>query len=69
MRREYYFNPVTRQQPDIILNLLRTRMGQDQISVFQLHPENSIRHRFHNSRGYGLVSTHGPFSVTATQCS
>jgi hypothetical protein len=69
VRREHYFHPVARQQPDKILNLLRTRMGENQIPVLQLHPENSIRHRFHNPRFYGLVSTHGPFSVTATQCS
>jgi hypothetical protein len=69
MRREHYFNPIARQQPDKISNLLRARMGQNQTPVLQLHAKDPIRHGFHNPRLYGLVSTQGPFSVTATQCS
>ena len=45
------------------------RMRQRQVSVLQLHAKNSVRHLFDDSRLYGLVRTHGPFSVTATQCS
>jgi len=44
-------------------------MDENQIPVLELHPKNTVRHRFDHPGLYGLVSTHGPFSVTATQCS
>jgi hypothetical protein len=44
-------------------------MRENQIPILKLHPEYTIRHLFHHAGFYGLVSTQGPFSVTATQCS
>jgi len=44
-------------------------MRQRYVPVLQFHTENSVRHLFQNPGRYGLVNTHGPFSVTATQCS
>ena len=69
MRREHYFHPVARQQPDKIPGLLARWMGENQIPILELHPKNPILHLFDDARFYGLVSTQGPFSVTATQCS
>src|SRR6185369_12533937 len=50
-------------------DLLTARMGQRQVFVHQLHAKHSIRHLFDHPGFYGRVRTHGPFSVTATQCS
>jgi hypothetical protein len=69
MRRQDHLYPISRQQPHKIPGLLPCRMRQNQVLVLELHPVDSIRHLFHNPCFYGLVSTHGPFSVTATQCS
>jgi len=50
-------------------------MCQDPLLVFQLHPDAQVRKELHNNglnfRGFahGRVKTHGPFAVTATQCS
>src|SRR5579862_25207 len=52
-------------------------MSKNQILILQLQANHSVRHQLHNhghhstsfGRLHGRVRTHGPFSVTATQCS
>jgi hypothetical protein len=52
-------------------------VGQNLLPGGQRNFKNQPRPLFHHrgghhpprARRYGLVSTHGPFSVTATQCS
>jgi hypothetical protein len=69
MGREHHFDPIARQEPQKIPNLLSTRMGQNLVPVIQLHPIDAVWRLFNHPGLYGRVRTQGPFSVTATQCS
>ena len=69
--RQHHLDPVARNQPDEIPLHRARQMGQ--------HPPLSIQHHGIDGRGHflrhraldrhGLVSTNGPPSVTAMQCS
>ena len=69
MRRKRHFDPIAREKPQKIPDRPVTRMRQDLVPVIQLHPVDAVRRLLNHSGHYGLVRTHGPFSVTATQCS
>src|SRR5579863_6492241 len=78
---ELDFHTVARQQPDPIPDCQSRAVGQDLRFAAQLEPvqqarqflQNNRLHRFRAARVsrwfHGLVKTHGPFTVTATQCS
>lgn len=78
MRGQLNQNPVIRTQANEIRCLRRCRVRHNLLPAFQLEAVGGVRqkfeyrcfHRFggHNSL-YGRVNTHGPFAVTATQCS
>ena len=69
MGRKRHLDPIAREKPQKIPDRPVTRMSQHLVPVIQLHPVDAVR-RFLNYPGlYGRVRTHGPFSVTATQCS
>ena len=47
-------------------------MRENQILILQFQANDGVRHQLHYQRFdrfHGRVSTQGPFSVTATQCS
>lgn len=83
MGRENHFHAITRPEPDEIDRACRSRMRQNLAAVVQPHTplglgklgENFCYHRLRVPSGvrplraYGLVRTHGPSAVTATQCS
>ena len=69
MRGQDYFHSISRKESNEIPDLLATRMRQSQILVLKLDAKYSVGHLLDHTGFYGLVSTHGPFSVTATQCS
>ena len=66
MFRELDFHPVARQQPDPI-PLRRSRSMRENFGVVaQFQPVHQAGQFL---KHYCLVKTHGPFFVTATQCS
>ena len=71
MRTQLHFDPVARNQPDEIPFHRAHQVGQNLLLIFQDYLKNQTRPLFHDRRPnrYGLVSTHGPLSVTAMQCS
>ena len=69
MRGQDHLDAIARKEANEIPDFLRARMRQRQILVHQLHAKHPIRHLLNHPGFYGLVRTHGPFSVTATQCS
>ena len=74
---QFQLHFVARQQTNEIAFVHSGRMGQHLAALAQIHPEHQLRQLFHyrslipeaGRRLHGLVSTHGPFDVTATQCS
>jgi len=71
VRTQFHFNPVARNQPDKIPFRIPCQMAQNLLLPLQHQLKNQTRPLFHDRRQdrYGLVSTQGPFSVTAMQCS
>lgn len=83
MGRENHFHAITRPEPDKVDRACRSRVGQNFAAITQPHAplglgkfgENLSYYpiRFLSGfgpfRAYGLVRTHGPSAVTATQCS
>ena len=82
VRRQLHLDPVARRQPDEIPFHRAHRVCQNPLLLLQHYHIYStgplFHHRGHDHPGpwppapgpcYGLVSTHGPFSVTAMQCS
>ena len=65
------FHAVARQKPDPIPHCGSRAMREDLRFVTQLEPVQQARQLLnHNGgHGHGRVKTHGPFAVTATQCS
>ena len=69
---ELDFHAVARQQPDPIPLRRSGAVRQNLRLVSQLEPVDQARQLFHHDGLYpvhGRVKTHGPFAVTATQCS
>jgi hypothetical protein len=68
---ELDFHVVARQQPDPVPDCRSGAVRQDLRFVTQLEPVQQARQFFHydSLNRHGLVKTHGPFAVTATQCS
>ena len=71
MRAQFHLDPVARNQPDEIPLGIARQMAKNSLLPFQHQLKNQTRPLFYDCRWnrYGLVSTHGPFSVTAMQCS
>jgi hypothetical protein len=69
MRAQFHFHPVPRDQPYKIPFDIAHQVSQNLLLRIQYNFKNQSRPLFHYRSGYGLVSTHGPFSVTAMQCS
>jgi hypothetical protein len=69
MRGQFHFYPVARPEPDKILYRRSRRMRRHFLLVFQNQTVCRARQKLHDSSNYGRVRTHGPFAVTATQCS
>src|ERR1035437_5761824 len=73
--RQLHLAPIARNQPDEIPFCRAHQMGQNLLPPFQHHRIDGAGPLFHHRGRYlpapacGLVSTHGPFSVTAMQCS
>ncbi len=72
---ELDFHTVARQKPDPIPHRLSGPVSQHMRLVSQFQPVYQAGQLFQNhcldrhGRYYGLVKTHGPLAVTATQCS
>jgi len=75
MRRDFHLHPVSGTNPDKIHLRRPGGVGQNQVLILQPHPHDSARQKLNYLRlhcrglAHGRVSTHGPFSVMATQCS
>ena len=71
MGTQFHLDPVARNQPDEIPFRRPGQVRQNLLFRVQDYLENQTWPLFDDSRrnSYGLVSTHGPFSVTAMQCS
>ena len=76
MRRKLHTHPVSGPNPDEIRGRRSNGMRQNQILILQLHPDGRVRKKIDDNRVHlhaaprqGRVKTHGPFEVTATQCS
>jgi hypothetical protein len=68
--RKFHFHPVARKQPYEILLSGSCRMSQHLFPVLELQPKHQTgKFLDHPGFYYGRVNTHGPFLVTATQCS
>src|SRR5437764_10133672 len=71
VRRQFHLDPVARNQPDKIPFHRAHQVGQNLLLRPQDHLEDGTGPLLDHSGLdlYGLVRTHGPFSVTAMQCS
>lgn len=74
MRRDFHLHPIARSNPNKIHFRHTRRVRQNQILILQLHSYHGIRQKlddlaFDRHLTHGRVKTHGPLSVTATQCS
>lgn len=71
MLAELNLYAVARQKPDPIPHRRSRAMRQNLRLVIQFEPVQQARQLFQHDRRYrhGRVKTHGPFAVTATQCS
>jgi hypothetical protein len=72
MLAELNLDAVARQQPDPIPIRRSRPMSQNLRLISQFEPIHQTRQFFHDhglDSVHGLVNTHGPFGVTATQCS
>ena len=72
MRRNFHQHPIAWPHPDKIHFLTACRVRQNLFAAIQLNFYNRARQQLKYRRlfaFYGLVRTHGPFAVTATQCS
>jgi len=71
VRTQFHFDPVARNQPDEIPLHRAHHVGQNLLPGRQHNLEQRARPLFHHYglHLHGLVKTHGPFPVTAMQCS
>ena len=69
MRHQLYLDPISRNQPYKISLPFTHQVGPHHLARIQHNLENRVRPFLDHRRRYGLVRTHGPFSVTAIQCS
>ena len=72
MRRNLHLHPVSRPYSHKVQLRSTRRVNQHQILIGQLHAHYRARQQLNNltlDGHYGRVNTHGPFAVTATQCS